>query len=89
MVEIISAAGIERIGRAIGSMDGMTRQDSALVEEASAAAESLSDQAAQVDAVLAVFRREARAQMVVLRARRRSTPTSASAECVLRDDYST
>jgi hypothetical protein len=88
MVEI-SAAGIERIGRAIGSMDGTTQRDSALVEGASAAAESLSDQAAQVAAVLAVFRREARAQMSVLRARRPSTPTSASAECVLRDDYST
>jgi hypothetical protein len=89
MVEIISAAGIERIGRAIGGMDRMTQRDSARVEVASAAAESLSDQAAQVAEALAVFRREARAQMAVLCARRRSTPTSASAECVLRDDYST
>ena len=85
MVEI-SAARIERIGRATGSMDRTTQQDSALVEAASAAAESSSDQAAQLTAALAVFRREARAPMSVLRARRRSTPTPASAECVLRDD---
>jgi hypothetical protein len=88
MVEI-SAAGIERIGRAIGTMDRTTQQDSALVEVASVAAESSSDQAAQLTEALAVFRREARAQMSVLRARRASTPTSASAECVLRDDSST
>jgi methyl-accepting chemotaxis protein len=66
MVEISAAgqrqvAGIEQIGRAIGNMDGMTQQNSALVEEASAAAESLSDQTAQLTEALAVFRLEARA----------------------------
>ena len=35
------AEGIEQIGRAIDDMDQMTQQNSALVEEASAAAESL------------------------------------------------
>jgi methyl-accepting chemotaxis protein len=55
------AAGIERIGQAIGSMDGMTQQNSALVEEASAAAESLSDQTAQLTEALSVFRLQARA----------------------------
>jgi methyl-accepting chemotaxis protein len=66
MVEISTAgqrqaAGIEQIGRAIGSMDGMTQQNSALVEEASAAAESLSDQTAQLTEALSVFRLQARA----------------------------
>jgi methyl-accepting chemotaxis protein len=55
------AAGIEQIGQAIGSMDGMTQQNSALVEEASAAAESLSEQTAQLTEALSVFRMQARA----------------------------
>ncbi|MYN44755.1 chemotaxis protein [Pseudoduganella sp. FT93W] len=50
------AGGIEQIGRAITSMDKMTSQNSALVEDASAAAESLSDQTTQLTASLAVFR---------------------------------
>jgi methyl-accepting chemotaxis protein len=54
------ATGIAKIGRAIASMDGMTQQNSALVEEASAAAESLSDQTAQLTEALSVFRLVAR-----------------------------
>jgi methyl-accepting chemotaxis protein len=65
MVEINTAGlsqatGIDNIGRAICSMDGMTQQNSALVEEASAAAESLSDQTAQLTEALSVFRLESR-----------------------------
>ena len=61
MVEIRDAgarqhAGIEDIGRAIGSIDEMTQQNAALVEEASAAAESLTDQTGQLTEALAVFR---------------------------------
>ncbi|HEU5437277.1 MAG TPA: methyl-accepting chemotaxis protein [Telluria sp.] len=61
MAEISAAsieqnAGIEYIGRAIVSMDEMTQQNSALVEEASAAAESLSEQTSQLSAALAVFK---------------------------------
>jgi methyl-accepting chemotaxis protein len=72
MVEISAAGrrqatGIEQIGRAICSMDGMTQQNSALVEEASAAAESLSDQTAQLTEALSVFRLEARAAAPALR----------------------
>jgi len=48
--------GIEQIGRAIGDMDEMTQQNSALVEEASAAAESLTDQTSQLSHALAVFK---------------------------------
>jgi methyl-accepting chemotaxis protein len=54
------AIGIARIGQAIDSMDGMTQQNSALVEEASAAAESLSDQTARLTDALRVFRLETR-----------------------------
>ena len=58
----ISAAGarqnadIEEIGRAIGSIDDMTQQNSALVEEASAAAASLTEQTGQLTGALAVFK---------------------------------
>ena len=48
--------GIESIGEAITSIDGMTQQNSALVEEASAAAESLREQACQLSEVLSVFK---------------------------------
>ena len=61
MAEISAAsqaqsAGIGDIGVAIGSMDQMTQQNSALVEEASAAAESLQEQAVQLGVALAVFK---------------------------------
>jgi methyl-accepting chemotaxis protein len=63
MAEISAASqaqstGIENIGQAIGSMDEMTQQNSALVEEASAAAESLREQADQLSTALAVFKLE-------------------------------
>jgi methyl-accepting chemotaxis protein len=61
MSDITSASkeqtgGIESLGRAIESIDGMTQQNSALVEEASAAAESLRDQASHLSNVLSVFK---------------------------------
>jgi methyl-accepting chemotaxis protein len=48
--------GIEDIGRAIDSMDEMTQQNSALVEEASATAESLTEQTGQLTNALSVFK---------------------------------
>jgi len=64
MAEIADASqrqsqGIEQIGHAIDDMDQMTQQNSALVEEASAAAESLTDQTKQLAQALAVFKLEA------------------------------
>lgn len=61
MSDITSASkeqtvGIESIGHAIESIDEMTQQNSALVEEASAAAESLRDQAGHLSNVLSVFK---------------------------------
>jgi methyl-accepting chemotaxis protein len=50
------AEGIEQIGRAIDDMDQMTQQNSALVEEASAAAESLTEQTGQLSMALAQFK---------------------------------
>ncbi len=48
--------GIEQIGEAIDAMDHMTQQNAALVEEASAAAESLTGQTSQLTEALAVFK---------------------------------
>ncbi len=61
MAEISAAsqaqsAGIQDIGVAITNMDEMTQQNSALVEQASAAAESLEEQADQLTGTLAVFK---------------------------------
>ncbi|OON64260.1 chemotaxis protein [Massilia sp. KIM] len=63
MAEISAAgarqsAGIEDIGRSIGSIDEMTQQNAALVEEASAAAESLTEQTGQLTGALGVFKLE-------------------------------
>jgi methyl-accepting chemotaxis protein len=61
MAEITEAGqrqneGIAQIGQAIDDMDQMTQQNSALVEQASAAAESLTDQTGQLSGALAVFK---------------------------------
>ena len=50
------ADGIEQTGRAIDDMDQMTQQNSALVEEASATAESLAEQTEQLSGALAQFK---------------------------------
>jgi methyl-accepting chemotaxis protein len=61
MAEIMAASqeqtvGIEQINQAIIQMDSVTQQNSALVEEASAAAESLQDQAAMLAVVVGHFK---------------------------------
>jgi len=50
------SAGIEQVNQAITQMDGVTQQNAALVEEAAAAAESLQEQAQNLDAAVAVFK---------------------------------
>jgi methyl-accepting chemotaxis protein len=50
------ARGIAQVGEAVGQMDRTTQQNSALVEESAAAAESLRGQAAQLVQAVAVFR---------------------------------
>ena len=49
------STGIDQINQAIGEMDHVTQQNAALVEEATAAAESLQEQANQLSALVAVF----------------------------------
>lgn len=61
MIQDISSAaqeqtsGIEQVNVAISQMDEMTQQNAALVEEASAAGEALSDQARQLMSMMSFF----------------------------------
>jgi len=78
MAEISSAsreqsAGIEQVNSSIGAMDGMTQQNTALVEEASAAAQEMQQQAAALAEVVGVFKLEAAAR------RQRAMPARAGA----------
>jgi methyl-accepting chemotaxis protein-1 (serine sensor receptor) len=64
MTEIFAAAqeqsaGIEDINRAVMQMDSTTQQNAALVEQATAAARSLEDQAVVLRNAVAVFKLEA------------------------------
>jgi methyl-accepting chemotaxis protein len=51
------ASGIEQVNKAVTLMDTMTQQNSALVEEASAAAQALSAQATDLTKLIAHYRR--------------------------------
>ena len=50
------SAGIEQINQAIAHMDQSTQQNAALVEEASAAARSMEEQACDLQQTVAAFR---------------------------------
>ncbi|MBY9062146.1 methyl-accepting chemotaxis protein [Sphingomonas yunnanensis] len=50
------ATGLQQINTAVSEMDGVTQQNAAMVEEATAAARSLADEATQVAAQVARFR---------------------------------
>ena len=50
------SSGIEQVNRAIGEMDEATRHNAALVEEASAAAQAMQDQAAELARAVRLFR---------------------------------
>ena len=61
MAEITSAsqeqsAGIEQVNQTITQMDETTQQNAALVEEATAAARAMEDQAGQLSEVVSIFR---------------------------------
>ncbi|OSN07698.1 methyl-accepting chemotaxis protein [Lonsdalea iberica] len=65
--EIASASdeqsrGIEQVGTAVTQMDGVTQQNAALVQEASAAAGSLEEQARHLTDAVAVFKLESEAR---------------------------
>ena len=64
MAEISAASqeqslGIEQVNRTVTQMDETTQQNAALVEEATAAARSMEDEARQLSAAVAVFRLDA------------------------------
>jgi methyl-accepting chemotaxis protein len=72
MGEITSAsaeqsAGIEQVNQAITEMDQVTQQNAALVEEASAAAEAMQEQAAGLSQVVSVFKLDGMAQVTAAR----------------------
>jgi len=50
------SSGIEQVNKAIVEMDGVTQQNAALVEEASAAAEAMQEQAVRLAEVVGVFK---------------------------------
>ncbi|MBT2326188.1 MCP four helix bundle domain-containing protein [Variovorax paradoxus] len=72
--------GIEQINQAITQMDQVTQQNAALVEEASAAAQSMQEQAGNLVDAVSVFRLDAGAQAirVALLASRREIPAIAA-----------
>ncbi|KAF1684563.1 hypothetical protein B1992_14950, partial [Pseudoxanthomonas broegbernensis] len=53
------ASGIEQVNQTIVQMDETTQQNAALVEEASAAARAMEEQAAALSQEIAVFRIDA------------------------------
>jgi methyl-accepting chemotaxis protein len=53
------STGVSQVGEAVSQMDHVTQQNSALVEEAAAAAESLRQQAQELVSAMSVFKTEA------------------------------
>jgi methyl-accepting chemotaxis protein len=49
------SSGIEQVNKSVIQMDGMTQQNAALVEQAAAATQSLSDQAQRLNTMLAKY----------------------------------
>ncbi|MRW88439.1 chemotaxis protein [Duganella sp. FT80W] len=58
------SVGIQEVSQALGNMDGMTQQNTALVEQATAAAEELKDQAVHLSGVVGQFKLEASTSVV-------------------------
>jgi PAS domain S-box-containing protein len=50
------AAGIDQVNKAVGQMDEVTQQNAALVEEATAASQSMATQARDLNTLMAVYR---------------------------------
>ena len=60
------SSGIEQVNRAIGEMDETTQHNAALVEQASAAAQAMQDQAAELARAVRLFRLDEATQASVL-----------------------
>ncbi|MFP3184938.1 MAG: hypothetical protein RXS25_29985, partial [Paraburkholderia sp.] len=71
--------GIEQVNQAVGQMDEVTQQNAALVEEASAAAQSLEQQAAQQKRAVSVFKVTESKSAAVAAPRTAATPAKARA----------
>jgi len=56
------STGIDQVNLAVGQMDEVTQQNAALVEQASAAAQSLEEQARQLKDAVSIFRTDGSAQ---------------------------
>ncbi|MES2878375.1 MAG: methyl-accepting chemotaxis protein [Pseudomonadota bacterium] len=69
------SSGIAHVNEAIGTLDQMTQQNAALVEESAAAAESLREQADQMARAVAVFKLSGTAVSLPARATRDITPS--------------
>jgi methyl-accepting chemotaxis protein len=69
------AAGITQVNQTVTQMDETTQQNAALVEEATAAARAMEDQAAQLVDAVAVFRLEQQDQLSTLLANARHAYT--------------
>lgn len=70
--------GIEQVSRAVGQMDEVTQQNAALVQEASAAAASLEEQANRLEQAVAVFK-----LLGMQETSHKALPSAASAATVL------
>ena len=73
------AEGIAQVNAAVSQMDGMTQQNAALVEQSSAAAESLHVQAERLQRSVAYFRLDAQAVSAVALAAGKRSPAAAPA----------
>jgi len=78
------ASGIEQVNKAVTSMDGVTQQNAALVEEASAAAHTLTEQAANLTELIAKYRLDDQAAAAQPPAARPVAPRSVAAQATER-----
>ncbi len=90
MQEIAAASdeqsrGIQQVGIAINEMDNVTQQNAALVEEASAAAVSLEEQAARLTSAVGIFRLSHQPNAVIAQTEK-PKKTSPSARTPVADD---
>ena len=72
------SAGISHVNQAISTLDQMTQQNAALVEQSAAAAESLRDQANQMAQAVAVFKISDSAVSAITRPMRDITPRASN-----------
>ncbi len=68
---IEQSAGIEEVNRAIAQMDEMTQQNAALVEEATAASESMNEEAKSMNSLMDFFDIDEEEEPVIVKPRRR------------------